>query len=339
MSTASNASVVALERRIRDAERTLRSYLNDLARQRRRWLLLDDPVRTKNLEKVTGYLQSLLSHLHSGRGAQAETELSASLDQIEVPSKLSSSSAWELADALEVALIRVGDDAYIHTLLKAESSPDGSVDRWDKRFSAKDLKRLQSNYSDGNFRHAYALAEARCFLEYLRHSQTEEYRRDRAKIRLRGKYLLRMVLILAALVFGLCYFLLATSQAATGPSGDRIDSNVVWLMLLSGAVGSVLSRAIKLGKQPLHEKANEKLAEPLGIRALMSGWTVFLAQPVIGATSGLVLYLVFQAGLVQIGDERELGPAAYTLLGFLAGFSEPFFLGTLDKVTGQAAPL
>jgi hypothetical protein len=336
MSTASNENVGDLEKRIRAAERTLRNYLNDLARQKRRWLLLDDPVRMKNLEKVAGYLQSLLSHLHSGRGAQAETELSASLDQIAVPGKLSSSSAWELADALEVALIRVGDDAYIHTLLKAESRPDGSGDRWGERFSVKDLKRLQSNYSDGKFHHAYALAEARCFLEYLRHSQTAEYRRDRAKIRLRGKYLLRMVLILAALVFGLCYFLLATTQAATGPtSGDRIDSNVVWLMLLSGAVGSVLSRAIKLGNQPLHEKGNEKIAEPLGIRALMSGWTVFLAQPVIGATSGLVLYLVFQAGLVQIGDERELGPAAYTLLGFLAGFSEPFFLGTLDKVTGQ----
>jgi hypothetical protein len=106
---------------------------------------------------------------------------------------------------------------------------------------------------------------------------------------------------------------------------------------LAGAVGSVLSRAIKLGKQPQDAATDKKTAEtPLGIRALISGSRIFYAQLVIGATSALILFLVFHTGLVQIGGKEELEPAAYGLLGFLAGFSEPFFIGVLDKVAGEA---
>jgi hypothetical protein len=77
------------------------------------------------------------------------------------------------------------------------------------------------------------------------------------------------------------------------------------------------------------------LLVPLGIRALIADKKTFLAQPVIGATTALILFLVFQAGFIQIGGLKELTPAAYGLVGFLGGFSEPFVLGILDKVAGQ----
>ena len=88
--------------------------------------------------------------------------------------------------------------------------------------------------------------------------------------------------------------------------------------------------------QPLRADADTKVPEPpLGIRALLSGWKVFFAQPVIGATAALVVFLVFSAGLLQLGNTQQPGPAALALVGFLAGFSEPFFLGVLDKVAGK----
>jgi hypothetical protein len=60
---------------------------------------------------------------------------------------------------------------------------------------------------------------------------------------------------------------------------------------------------------------------PLGIRTLIPDWKTFLAQPVIGATTALILFLVFQAGLIQVGE--MLGPAAHGLIGCVRGCSEP----------------
>jgi hypothetical protein len=109
------------------------------------------------------------------------------------------------------------------------------------------------------------------------------------------------------------------------------------LVVCAGATGSILSRAVKLGKQPLGSETGDASGEPpLGIRALLSGWKVFLAQPVIGATMALIIFLVFfYSDLLQIGNVKELGPEGYGIIGFLAGFSEPFFIGILDKVAGQ----
>jgi hypothetical protein len=49
----------------------------------------------------------------------------------------------------------------------------------------------------------------------------------------------------------------------------------------------------------------------------------------------LIIFLVFYSGLLQIGNVKELGPAGFGIIGFFAGFSEPFFIGILDRVAGQ----
>jgi hypothetical protein len=96
----------------------------------------------------------------------------------------------------------------------------------------------------------------------------------------------------------------------------------------------VLSRAVTLGKQPLNvTDAKETSEAPLGIRALLSDWKVFVAQPVIGAATALVLFLIVSSGLLQIGGMKELSPPGFALIGFLSGFSEPFFVGTLEKIS------
>ncbi|HEU0079246.1 MAG TPA: hypothetical protein VFQ76_16445, partial [Longimicrobiaceae bacterium] len=104
----------------------------------------------------------------------------------------------------------------------------------------------------------------------------------------------------------------------------------------AGAVGSVLSRAIKLGGQGAPALPGDA-QPPLGIRALYSGWKVFLAQPVIGAASAFLVYLVLQSRLLAFGTATADDPAALGLVAFLAGFSEPFFIGTLDRIAGRAA--
>jgi hypothetical protein len=107
-------------------------------------------------------------------------------------------------------------------------------------------------------------------------------------------------------------------------------------VLSSGALASILSRAMKLINQPLHKDPEIKTkVPPLGIRAMMSESNIFIAQLLIGATSALMVFLVFSSGQIQLVVPEESKPAAYGIIGFLAGFSEVYFIGILDKVAGQ----
>jgi hypothetical protein len=66
----------------------------------------------------------------------------------------------------------------------------------------------------------------------------------------------------------------------------------------------------------------------------MAAWKLFIAQIGIGAAAGLVLYIVMQSGVVN--GLATTNAARVSLLAFLAGFSEPFFIGILDKVAGTS---
>ena len=191
----------------------------------------------------------------------------------------------------------------------------------------ENVTKLQNEYEKGEFDDRSRLKAQRS-LQHLQEARIAEFRRDRAKLNLRGTYLFRMGIILALLLTGLSYFYIYSDPST--------DAYLLLFVLFSGATGSVLSRAIKLGRQPLRvDTENEAGGEPpLGIRALVSGWKVFLAQPVIGATAALILFLIIEAGLTPV---VVWPPAKYGLVCFLAGFSEPFFIGVLDKVAGQVS--
>jgi hypothetical protein len=308
---------------------------SSLERQDGKWLLREDPVKTKNLEKIAGYLQSLITYLSpSNDDHQNLASLTTLLEQIE-PSNLSSNNAWELADLLEIELIRLGDDAYLYTLLKVQQNPDNKdPHRWDKYFTKVDLTTLLD--SNGKFNDGSRL-RAKRLLEHIQQARISEYRRDRAKVQLRGIYLERMAFFLIFFITGLgVFYLFASRLELVERNSTEYRTFLLLLVVWAGATGSILSRAVKLGKQPLGSETGVASGEPpLGIRALLSGWKVFLAQPVIGATMALIVFLVFYSGLLQIGNIKQLGPAGFGVIGFLAGFSEPFFIGILDKVAGQ----
>jgi len=331
---------------IKDREKELRDYLNCLGKKRTikgvpdivvralntviQWISPDDPVRTKNLEKVAGYLHDILTFHDSGNKPCCTELRTASLcsllEQIKCPAEISSNNAWELADLFEVELIRLGDDPYLYTLLMAKLEVYGTDAPKDGYPPYKYLEKLHGRYSDGKF-DCNSRLEVRRVLEHLQHNIISEYRRDRAKAQLRGIYLGRMALILTVLLFFFGYFYLTAEQ---------LTRDLLLLVAFAGAIGSVLSRAYRLGKQPLHAETGIKTEEPpLRIRALISEWKVFVAQPVIGAAAALIFYLVFSSGILQIIDVGKLSPAHYALIAFLAGFSEPFFTGIIDKVEGM----
>jgi hypothetical protein len=320
--------------KVQETAQRLREYLNTQPKKRTKRSFVADPVRTKNLEKIAGYLQSILVYLdvhNSEAGRRAESLLSL-LEQLKTPSALSANNSWELADLLDSELLWFSDAASLYTLLKAQQgSASDDARKRDNYFPSDYLQILINHYQEGRFADAHRL-EVIHFLEYFKQAQISEYRRDRAKVQLRGIYLVRMALVLGLMLLGLCVFYIISSRQPDRLSTEYLGY-LLLLMVSAGATGSVLSRAIKLGKQPLHISDAKDMSEPpLGIRALLSDWKIFLAQPVIGAATALVIFLIISSGLLQIGGMKELGPAGSALIGFLTGFSEPFFIGTLDKI-------
>lgn len=327
-----------LIKEVRKTAENLREHLNRLSKTRYQLPgFSTDPVQTKNLEKIAGYLQSILVYLdaHNSEALppqQRAESLRSLLEQLKPASALSANNSWELADLLDTELLWFSDDAALYILLRAQqgSASDDVVNR-NNGFPGDYLQILINHYQEGRFADAHRL-EVIHFLEYFKQAQISEYRRDRAKVQLRGSYLAWMAVMLSLMLLGLGSFYIASRR---DPNRDLWQ---LLLMVFAGATGSVLSRAVKLGKQPLHiSDAKGTREPPLGIRALLSDWKVFLAQPVIGAASALVIFLVISSGLLQIGGTKEFDPAAYALIAFLSGFSEPYFIGTLDKITGGSS--
>jgi hypothetical protein len=94
------------------------------------------------------------------------------------------------------------------------------------------------------------------------------------------------------------------------------DWRVILLAALAGGVGAGLSGAFKLRDQV--RNIND-------LRALRPALVV---QPLLGAAAGLFLLLVLESGLLSV----KLGWAGQGAVAFVAGFSEPFFLGIVNRV-------
>ena len=65
---------------------------------------------------------------------------------------------------------------------------------------------------------------------------------------------------------------------------------------------------------------------------LRSFWPAIGVQPLVGATTGLVVLLLMESGTLDIGSDDSGHWAGRALLAFVAGFSEPFFLGLVQRV-------
>jgi hypothetical protein len=334
------ASAQRMITRLRESQLHLGRYLN---RKHFPESMRYDPVRIKNLEKVAGGLQQLLPMLINLR-AEASVQdsdfqsLGTLLDRLGKPEKLSGHNAWELADLMVIELLHRGDDVYLYSLLQSSDHADDSH-RWSFHFPLADLDRLRKAYTDGRFTSDASRRETRRFLEQLQQFRIDEYRHDRAKAELRGVYLGRMVIALLVVVSIFATVYVWNEEPFSLKPGALTPGAVAILLVTSaGAMGSILSRAIKLGRGSLDvDRGPERSDHPLGIRALIAAWKLFLAQIGIGAAAGLIIYVVMESGVVA--GLKTTDAARVSLLAFLAGFSEPFFIGILDRVAGSNSKL
>jgi hypothetical protein len=281
--------------------------------------------------KVLGLVQSELSEasrllaMRSERDEALEGELKAVLlanariDTVD--------DGWELAGRLKRLNLRLGrcDRAYIQSLLENECAhtyDETHWHTWDEHFQTDELIELLEAYDadppcDPVCDPARDRAVDRLNFLYLR--RAEAGRDRRAKAALKDLYLRRLAVVLVPFLLGLGA--ISCVSTIVSPASHSVWRSFL-VAALAGALGSTLSGVVKLRDQLLRQDE---------LRAFKPA---MLVQPLVGASAGALVFLLLAGRAFSLGT---MDPAAWPspgLLGFVAGFSEPFFLGLVDRVAG-----
>ena len=326
-----------LLQRVKEAQRNADAWSQNPWKVR--WLKKKDPELVKAVSRISSRLVELQVYL-GRRPAVANPprqailsilqRITADLDRDEAKESAQApkqpslrepgrDAAWDAAEDLKIALLYVAPDEHLSSLLEAEATrPAQHSDGWRTLYSEAELKELRKQWEDVRSKgEAMPPAWREIVIDRLAtlyQQRMDRWRHDRANLQLRANYFFGVTVVLGVVL------------GFTGVLTVSRD-NAVLLMtaMVSGALGSVLSGIYKLRD------------EMMNIHQLRSFWPVLTAMPFVGAAAGTLLLAVLTSGLIKVAD---LAPTAfawqhYAVFGFLAGFSEPFFLGVVKRVAGM----
>jgi hypothetical protein len=144
--------------------------------------------------------------------------------------------------------------------------------------------------------------------------RANERLKSHTRLALRSGALGAMLMILLPMVIG--------AGLTFGFAENTTGWNVA-VAAAAGVLGSILSGFFKLRDQL------DSLTELRSFRAAL------IVQPAIGAATGLLAFLLVWAGVLHLPPSDEPpSTATFGVYGFLAGFSEPFFLSVVERLTG-----
>ena len=283
-----------------------------------RWL----PSRRADpeLRKVLAIIQTHLSETRRLLGSPqtkstlrkeaAERELTAILHQD--PNALAIDSAWELAGSLKRLNVELGDEEFLASRLEFEQGrADAHWHGWNAHFDPGELRELVRAFrSRLPTKTERAQAVDRLTFLYLRRDEAGRDRRARAA--LKRQYLTRLAPLLLVLFIGLG---VAVNYATKGTFLETI-----LLVACAGALGSTLSGVFKVRDHLV------RLDELRGF------WPAMRVQPIVGACAGLFVFLILDSQAVQLSAGSSETWSGRGVLAFAAGFSEPFFLGIVQRV-------
>jgi hypothetical protein len=272
------------------------------------------------LRKVLAAIQTHLSETRrllaspqarsTPRNAAAERELTAILQQD--PTALAIDSAWELAGALKRLNVQLGDEPFLASRLEFEQGrADAHWHGWNAHFDAGELRELVDAFRS---RRPTQTEQAQAIdkLTFLYLMRDEAGRDRRARAALKRQYLTRLAPLLLLLFVGLG---VAVNYATKGNFLETI-----LLTACAGALGSTLSGVFKVRDHLV------RLDELRGF------WPAMRVQPIVGACAGLFVFLILDSHAIQLGAESSETWSGRGVLAFAAGFSEPFFLGIVQRV-------
>ena len=279
-------------------------------------------VGSPELKKALGYLQGAIADARrllavapdslSLRTAEIEARFRDVLDQ---PVKtLTIDSAWELCGQIKAMLPLLANGDYMAAQLDYEAQRAKDKSRWhgwNQHFGKDELAQMRSNYGKrqpNQTLHRQAAEK----LSLLYTQRTEAGRDRRARAGQKCRYLNALAPLLLALQAGLVIAI------------DYFAADEVWKAVAvagtAGALGGALSGTMRI-RDDLRD-----------LDDLRSFWPAIRVQPLVGATAGLVVLLLMESGTLDIGSDDSGHWAGRALFAFVAGFSEPFFLGLVQRV-------
>jgi hypothetical protein len=279
------------------------------------------PIRRKVLMTIYDRLLLLQASLPEPQASGSEgyehrdKRITNILKLMDGEESIPENAAWDVADALKELLPKVAPPEYVYWALVEEKGrkPDWAYN-WDQYFKAEDLDKYIRWYEENAKTFDPRKPSAR--LVALYRIRDGAGRHDRAREALRRQYLKWVSVVLGASAVILLLTWFWTSLVTAQPLPYLV------LAAVSGAVGAVLSGTLSLRKQAR-------------IIELQAVWKTLLLQVVLGATLAIIVVLVLQTDLIQIAnlDLKKYLPAEWFVVGLVSGFSEPFALGILKRIS------
>jgi hypothetical protein len=263
---------------------------------KRLWLFVD-PERRKALSRSRDFLQRIeesrgSSHVPSRLEATTTLVNRVATDH----ARYGRENAWDFAEELRLASYFFESDEDLVALLSKESADTTRINY--KTVFGGDIPAALLDLKTFNREHVLAV------LARLHHERVDRVRHDRARDKLWQQFAWKLIPVIAALLGASLYFYLAHPTSRVLP-------------VLAGALGSVLSAVLKMrdGEQRIRQ---------------LRRWASFIfVQPMIGAAAALVMTWIGVDNVLKLDPSNT---NAAVLLGFVAGFSEPFFLGTIARL-------
>lgn len=230
-------------------------------------------------------------------------------------------SAHQYADQLEELLPRIASDAYLRAVLTYELA-GGDPDEPIKLSSVaddtalRDLRNAQHDERSSVNAEEDTAAES---LSLLYRVRADHLRHERLMAKLRGAYL--------PYLGWLIVILLSLLAVAILSAGNPLDASTLdgWAQLLvvgaAGALGSVLA-------------ATRRLRDMVQLNPIRGITAITLIQPLIGASFGLMSWLILTSGFVTIGGTDNQAWPTQAVVAFVSGLSEPLFLNIVGRVIG-----
>lgn len=239
-------------------------------------------------------------------------------------------AAHDHADELEELIPHIADMHYLRTVLAYELTRTDAAIRLATLLPETELSVLRRLSGSGpppdgrgepdNAGDDDKLRMAEC-LSLLAKERGDRLRHDRLILQLRPAYLrffAALMLVLLAAIF------IAISRGVHANMSRADTWAQVLLVLSAGALGSILAAA-------------SRLRAALDIDSFRAAVGLTVVQPLVGATFGIISWLILSAGVVKVGAGSTAW-ATQAAVAFASGFSEPFALGILRRLTPGNLP-
>jgi hypothetical protein len=311
---------MSLRETLQKASAVVAGELQRLETGRSRWTLLREPERRKYLHRLHDALADL-ERIDEVAPISDQTGLRNALTRLASQANIPNDELWAILNETQLARIRHGDAETVCALIEDELQwhrGQTSWLTWDALYPDSGIPPAVIQYRGGGPVDPRALASARNMLlsMYRTRHDDEVARRARGEERAKNLQVLAILLALLLSIFVIVYSL--------ADGGDEWEEFAI--LISAGGAGAAISGTIK---------ARDRLTRQGDIHRFRDALP---AQLLVGAATALFVYLLFQSDIITFGNVDLDTNEARAAIAFLAGFSEPWVLRTIERATQVGSP-